>query len=198
MYKIKNGDSILSVFNYSYKVIFFATTSKSTDAHRIILGEETYDNYIAPSGVTKVNSPPLDISRLTAGNYYIGWEISIEGNHYFDCDLNNNVGFATSILPVTSSATPTPSPAPSSSDVYESNNTMATAHNLGTISGTRIISANIAKTVINKDYDWLQFTLPGTGSSTSKVSLSYSHSTYGDLDLELYDASVSIIALLRE
>ncbi len=111
------------------------------------------------------------------------------------CTATNEISVDSSISSLQETSAALQSAAMSSSyiagsDAYENNNTMSTAYNLGTVSDNRTITANVAQIISNKkDYDWFKFTLPGTGGSTSKVSLSYTHSTSSDLDLELYNTS---------
>jgi hypothetical protein len=71
-------------------------------------------------------------------------------------------------------------------DTYEENDTLATAKNLGTLSGTSTIS----NLVMADASDFFKFTTTATGTSTSKIVLNFTHSQ-GDLDVVLYNSAGS-------
>jgi subtilisin family serine protease len=75
-------------------------------------------------------------------------------------------------------------------DGYENNDSFFQAANLGTVTGTRTIS----NLMMADAADWFRFTTTATGSSASRVSLSFQHAQ-GDLDLELYNASGSRLGI---
>lgn len=75
-------------------------------------------------------------------------------------------------------------------DAYEQNDTLGTARALGTVSGTRTVS----QLVMNDARDWYKFTIDSTGGSQDAVQIAFNHAQ-GDLDLELYDASGTRLAV---
>ncbi|MGC4002590.1 MAG: CARDB domain-containing protein [Pirellulales bacterium] len=74
-------------------------------------------------------------------------------------------------------------------DGYENNDTRATAYDLGTIAGSKQISGVMADSA-----DWFKFTIGSTGTSSSKVSLAFTHSQ-GDLDIAIYNANGTRVGL---
>jgi hypothetical protein len=74
-------------------------------------------------------------------------------------------------------------------DVYETNDTMATATRLGSASQT-ISNLTIHSTT---DRDWFRFDLASTGTSTSNIRINFMHSA-GDIDMALYNASGQLLA----
>jgi hypothetical protein len=69
-------------------------------------------------------------------------------------------------------------------DVYENNDTISAAYNLGTLSTVRTVNA--LKLV--DAADWYRFTTTAAGTSASSVSISFTNSQ-GNLQLALYNAS---------
>lgn len=69
-------------------------------------------------------------------------------------------------------------------DTYEENDTFATAKNLGTLTGTNTISG----LVMADASDYFKFTTTATGTTTSNIVMSFTHSQ-GDLDLVLLNSS---------
>ncbi len=69
-------------------------------------------------------------------------------------------------------------------DIYEENDTLATAANLGTLTGTRTIS----NLVMADASDFFKFTMTATGTSASKIVLNFTNSQ-GDLDIVLLNSA---------
>jgi len=74
-------------------------------------------------------------------------------------------------------------------DVYENNDTFASAYNLGTLSSTSTISS----LVMADAADWYRFTTTATGTASNTVSISFQNAQ-GNLQLALYNASGTLLA----
>lgn len=72
-------------------------------------------------------------------------------------------------------------------DVYEPNNTVTTATDLGSASVTTSINFNSSSLSIDaaNDQDWFKFTLGSTGAVGDSLRIGFSH-TSGNLDLAFY------------
>lgn len=75
-------------------------------------------------------------------------------------------------------------PPPATDDAYENNDTQATAYSLGTLTAARTVSS----LQMQDSADWYSFTTTAVGTTTSQVSMAFTHSQ-GDLDLKLFNAS---------
>ncbi|MBQ9874343.1 MAG: hypothetical protein IJM30_07755 [Thermoguttaceae bacterium] len=73
-------------------------------------------------------------------------------------------------------------------DMYEPNNSRATAYDLGTVSGVRVYNANLN---VGSDSDYFKFALASAGNSDSYVKMTYN--SYADVDLEIYNASGTLV-----
>lgn len=69
-------------------------------------------------------------------------------------------------------------------DVYEQNDTRATATNLGALTATKTIN-NLVQADAN---DWYKFTIGSAATTGSSVTIGFEHAK-GDLDLELYNSA---------
>jgi hypothetical protein len=69
-------------------------------------------------------------------------------------------------------------------DIYEPNNSLATAANLGSLAAAKTVS----NLVMADAQDWYQFQVNGTGSNTRYVGINFNNSR-GDLDLEVLDST---------
>lgn len=85
--------------------------------------------------------------------------------------------------PAAATPTPTPTPTPGD-DAYENNDTQAAAYSLGTLTSPRTVSG----LQMQDSADWFSFTTTAAGTSTSQVSIAFTHSQ-GDIDLRLFNAS---------
>ena len=74
-------------------------------------------------------------------------------------------------------------------DAYENNDTLATANNLGTLTGTRTISS----LVMADAADWFRFTTSATGTASNTISISFQNSQ-GNLQLGLYNSAGTLLA----
>jgi hypothetical protein len=74
-------------------------------------------------------------------------------------------------------------------DQFEENDSFATAHSFGVISGNRIENNLV---ILRDDNDWYQFTMNGTGVAGNQVVITFDGSI-GDLDLQLYDSNQNLI-----
>jgi hypothetical protein len=75
-------------------------------------------------------------------------------------------------------------------DIYENNDTMATATNLGTLAGPKTIN----NLVMADSADWYKFTT--VASSGLTVQINFIHAQ-GDLDMEVYDSTGALIGASR-
>lgn len=73
-------------------------------------------------------------------------------------------------------------------DSYEENDSINAASNLGTLTSRRTLS----NLVMADSADWFRFTTSGAGTSSSSVSMTFSHAQ-GDLDLRLYDSAGNLV-----
>jgi hypothetical protein len=115
--------------------------------------------------------------NLTAGTtYYVGvtnyWSFS-RGAYTWTIDGPN---------------ASTTQPPTTTDDAYESNDTFATAYNLGTLSSTRTIS----QLVMTDGADWFHFTTTAPGVAGSSVSIAFQNSQ-GDLQLQLYNSAGTLL-----
>lgn len=74
-------------------------------------------------------------------------------------------------------------------DVYENNDTLATAYNLGALSATRTVSS----LVMADAADWFRFTTSATGTASSTVSIAFTNAQ-GNLQLALYNSAGTLIS----
>jgi hypothetical protein len=75
-------------------------------------------------------------------------------------------------------------PAAGTDDIFEENDTLATAANLGTLTAQQTWS-NLK---MADSADWYKFTMSGTGTTANFVQIAFTHSQ-GDLELRLYNSS---------
>lgn len=120
----------------------------------------------------------IDISGLAAGKYFIDVN-GFEGAH--------NPAYQM----VLSAATAAPPSSGIPGDALESNNTRATASDLGTITANKTV-ANLS--ITRGDVDYLKFSLAEAGNATSEVLVNFSHSK-GDIDAEIYDSAGKRLAV---
>jgi hypothetical protein len=81
-------------------------------------------------------------------------------------------------------------PVPTSTDdVYENNDTLSTAYNLGGITSLRTVSSLKLVDV----EDWFRFSTSATGTSSSSVSISFQN-VQGNLQLGLYNSTGTLLA----
>ncbi len=73
-------------------------------------------------------------------------------------------------------------------DAYEDNDTLATAHDLGSLTQRRTIS----NLILADSADWFRFTTTGLGRENDYVALLFRHAQ-GDLDLRLTDARGNVV-----
>ncbi len=78
-------------------------------------------------------------------------------------------------------------------DVYEPNNTRVAATDLGTMGGWQAWSR---LAIGSGDEDWFTFDLSADGASSNFVRIEFLHSD-GNLDLELYDSTLSLVGSSR-
>ena len=123
------------------------------------------------------NSETVSLSGLAAGTYFI---------RAYGYQGAQNPAYSLTVS-VTSSTT---TPAPVTDDTYENNDTFATARDLGSLSAATTIST----LVMADGHDWYKFTMGGAGTTNDFVAVS-SSSTQGDLDLELYNATGTRLAI---
>jgi len=120
---------------------------------------------------TSNNTERVSLSGLTAGTYYVrvyGYLGATNPSYSLSINLAR----------------------PLADDAYENNDTFATARPLGTLTSAVTISG----LVMADGHDWYRFTMSGAGTSSDFVAVS-SASTQGDLDLELYNASGTRLAI---
>lgn len=84
---------------------------------------------------------------------------------------------------------PAPGPAPTTDDAYEDNDTINTATNLGTVTSAGTLSG----LKMQDSADWFRFTINANGTSSSSVSIAFTHSQ-GDIDMTLHNASGTQVA----
>jgi hypothetical protein len=84
---------------------------------------------------------------------------------------------------------PSPPPPPPGDDIYENNDALSSAYNLGTLTNIR----NVGQLKLNDSADWFRFSTTGSSASGSSVSISFLHSQ-GNLQLQLYNSSGSLLA----
>ncbi len=127
------------------------------------------------SGIS--NSETISLASLTAGTYYLqvyGYSGSVN-----DYNLTINApGTASSIV----------------ADRFEANNTQLTATNLNGLDWIQGVGFNSWEnlSIGANDKDWFKFDLKADGTSGDYVAIAFD--TYqGDLDLELYNASGTLI-----
>lgn len=126
------------------------------------------------NGVT--NSETVSLNGLAAGTYFIrAYGYLGATNPAYSLSVNVTAGSTTS--PVTD-------------DTYENNDSLATARDLGTLAA----AATISTLVMADGHDWFRFSMGGVGDASDFVAVS-SSSTQGDLDLELYNASGTRLAV---
>lgn len=81
-----------------------------------------------------------------------------------------------------------PGEAAPTDDVYEDNDSLAQAADLGTLTATRTVS----NLVMADGADWFRFQTNGTGTAASSISIVFQHSL-GDIDLRLYDGAGNLL-----
>jgi len=78
-------------------------------------------------------------------------------------------------------------------DRFEPNDTLQTATNLGTVSGSSGVSDLDLRAFINTDEDYFRFTTVATGTSAHYVDVLFTHAA-GDVDAHLLNASGNLLA----
>src|SRR5207302_9716584 len=83
-------------------------------------------------------------------------------------------------------------------DPFEPNDNFATAANLGPLQGTHHWEAPGAPLAIatGTDHDWFHFQTVAAGQGGNAVTISFDH-TRGDVDLELFNSSDTLVAASR-
>jgi len=120
----------------------------------------------------------IDISGLAAGKYFIDvYGYNGAYNPSYQLSLNASAD--------------APPPVVIPGDALESNNTLATASDLGTITANKTWSD---LSITKGDVDYLKFTLDSTGNATSEVLVNFQHSR-GDIDAELLNSKGQRVAL---
>jgi len=113
----------------------------------------------------------IDISGLTAGKYFIDvYGYNGAYNPSYQLSLNASAD--------------APPPVVIPGDALESNNALATASDLGTITANKTWSD---LSITKGDVDYLKFTLDSAGNATSEVLVNFQHSR-GDIDAELLNS----------
>jgi hypothetical protein len=174
-----NGDatgsaSIASTEVDYYKVIAtaagsftFSTATPSSNLDTVIgvfsaTGQRiTYNDDNGNSSDSRVTA------NLAAGTYFLGvtnYSSTSRGAYNYTIDYSPLV--------------------PQTDDLYEQNDTFTAAFDLRTLSATRAITG----LKLTDSADWYKFTTVATGTSTSTVTLSFTHSQ-GDLQLTLYNSA---------
>ena len=150
-------------------------TGRSSDAINLsfthALGDVDMRLYAASDLVTPVagsynmgNNEQIPLDGLAAGTYYL---------KVYGCYSDSmNPNYSMTIAP------------PRDNDVYESNNTSATATNLGTLIST-FTAGNL---MADNNGDWYRFTTSATGRANDAIDLSFAHAL-GDVDMLLYASS---------
>jgi len=82
-----------------------------------------------------------------------------------------------------------PVPPQPTDDLYENNDSLGAAFNLGTLTNP---TTTVAGLVLN-DEDWFRFTTQGTGGSSHSVTVSFTHNL-GDVDVALWAANGTRLA----
>jgi len=132
----------------------------------------------------------IDITDVPPGEYWLESEVDPD-NHVQESDETNNAARIKITL----------GPAPLSPDAYEPNETReavdarpagaAFSPNLGPSNPQRVVqNLNIDKA---GDVDWFKFYANDTGTAADSVKIEFNHAA-GDLDLELYDATGTLVA----
>jgi hypothetical protein len=116
------------------------------------------------------NQERVSLNGRSAGNYYL---------HVFGVDGASNPRYALEIN----------APNPPSGDLYEPNNTQATATNLYGLQGQKSWPD---LTITPGDVDWFQFTTVAAATIGSAAWIDF-YDWLGDLDLAIYDAKGNLI-----
>jgi hypothetical protein len=122
------------------------------------------------SSTGSVDNEEISLSGLAAGAYYLevyGYQGAT--NTY---TFNSNT------------------PAIPASDVFENNDSLASASDLGNLSG-RLFRDNLS--IEASDDDYYRFTLGATGTPADGTSLAFTH-TNGDVDLQLLDGNGTVVS----
>lgn len=115
----------------------------------------------------------LTISLTAGTRYYIGiTNYTSSSRGAYSWSINGPAG------------TPTPT-----DDIYENNDSLAAAYNLGTLSATRTVS----QLVMADSADWFRFTTSATGNSSNTISITFQNSQ-GNLQLGLYNSAGTLLA----
>lgn len=120
----------------------------------------------------------IDLSGLVAGKYHV---------QIFGYAGSYNPSYQLTLDAAAESAAPPAIPA----DAFESNNTLSSATNLGSITENKQWG-NL--TLTRGDKDFFKFTLGSAGSAASEVLVNFRHSQ-GDVDAELLDSAGKRIAI---
>ncbi|MFO0806899.1 MAG: pre-peptidase C-terminal domain-containing protein [Gemmataceae bacterium] len=113
----------------------------------------------------------ISLAGLAAGQYFLkvyGYAGARNGNYS---------------LVVTGPTGPAP-------DAAETNNTQATATDLGTVGSASRSNLSIHNST---DQDWFKFTLPASGVTGNSVRIAFAHSA-GDIDMQLLNSAGTVLA----
>ena len=124
------------------------------------------------------NHEQIGLTNLAAGDYYV--EVYGYGGA-------TNPNYTLS-LTATLADTATSNPTPFAGDLYEDNDSAATAYDLRTLAG-ELMLADLS--IEAGDDDWFAFTLATEGGREDWIGIDFSHAV-GDLDLALYDGSGTV------
>lgn len=150
--------------NYNFKLTLNGL-SGDADVQLLRLNSDSTTTTVGNSATGGTTAEAININALTAGNYFVR-VYSYTGN------TNYNLSLSSTPLPI--------------STAYESNNTLSTAYNLGSLSGTKDLSAGIGGTDTN---DYYKFSI----GTTSSFSLSMTGMS-ANADVQLLNSSGAAIA----
>ncbi len=120
---------------------------------------------------------------IAVGNYDSQVTISLTGGQRYYFGITNYTG-----SPGGSYSWSVDGPQPIADDVYEDNDGIGTAIDLGTLASARTLN----NLVLADTYDHFRFRLPAPGVSTSYVSIDFSNAQ-GNLNLALYNANGTLL-----
>lgn len=149
--------------NYNFKLTLNGL-SADADVQLLRLNSNGSTATVATSATGGTAAEAININALTAGNYFVR-VYSYTGN------TNYNLSLSSTPLPI--------------STAYESNNTLSAAYNLGSLSGTKDLSAGIGGTDTN---DYYKFSI----GTTSSFSLSMTGMS-ANADVQLLNSSGAAI-----